>query len=169
MPDWVSQMIETLIVLLILAVAVLWFRLNANAGIAHVVHPNSAASKIAQHMPIPWNDRLLPPDATHIAWIMLGDAPHGRIHALHLQTLESFYADSAKANSPIGPMIVRSIELESEILALDATAASEIMYAIARVADDGLEQWLGRDGAWVSRWSNDADVMNIFGDSKRLT
>ena len=161
-------MIEALVIVSLLAVAVLWFRMNSIAGMAHVVRPKSAASKIAQHMPVPWNERLLPPDATHIAWIMLGEAAHGRIHALHLQTLESFYADSAKANSPIGPMIVRSIELESEILALDATAASEIMYAIVRVGDDGLEQWLGRDGEWVNRWSEHADVMNVFGDSKRL-
>lgn len=161
-------MIEALVIVALIAIGILWFRINSVAGMAHVVHPNSAASKIAQHMPVPWNERLLPPDATHIAWIMLGEATHGRIHALHLQTLESFYADSAKARSPIGPMIVRSIELESEILALDATAASEIMYAIARVGEDGLEQWLGRDGAWVNRWSEHADVMNIFGDPKRL-
>jgi hypothetical protein len=43
------------------------------------------------------------------------------------------------------------------------------MYAIARIDQDGSERWLARNGGWVSRWSPDADVQDIFGDRRSVT
>jgi hypothetical protein len=131
--------------------------------------PGSPAAAIAQQRDLLWHSQLIPPEATHIAWIMLGRSDYGTVHTLALQDIHSVRQDILEASSPMGPIITKSIELEMDMMGRGCIAASEIMYAIARIDRDGNERWLGRNGTWVSRWSPDADVQDIFGDQRSVT
>ncbi len=163
-------MIELALVGIVVSFAFCMFYLNRKIEAnMRVVTPGSAADRIQQEHIVPWHDRELPWDATHIAWIMLGDGDMGTIHTLYLQTIESFREESDEADSPIGPIITRSIEMELDIIERGCKAATEIMYAIARIDQQGNECWLSRDGSWVARWHEDSDIQNIFGDSRVVT
>jgi hypothetical protein len=163
MTDWI---IITILLVLVAGICYLNYKVEAKMRIAT---PGSPAAKIQQERVIPWHDRELPWDATHIAWIMLGDGDLGRIHTLYLQTIESFREESDEADSAIGPIITRSIEMEMDIIERGCKSATEIMYAIARIDRQGNECWLALDGSWVARWSEDSDIQNIFGDQRTVT
>jgi hypothetical protein len=163
MTDWII-----IPVLLLLAAGMFWLNHKVEAQM-RVASPGSAAARMQQEQVVPWHNRNLPYDATHIAWIMLGDGDMGRVHSLYLQSLESFREESAEADSAIGPIITRSIEMEMDMLDRGCKAATEIMYAIARIDTQGNECWLARDGSWVARWSNESDIQNIFGDPRTVT
>lgn len=165
MRAWECQMID--VVLTILA-------LCAGAGIWHLfTRPSNPRPEQPRRAPVTrlnmFNERIIPGDATHIAWIMLGSCEHGTVHTLCLQDLNSLDADIKAASSPIGPCIVKSIELELDMRERGCTAASELMYAIARIDREGNETWLSNHGEWVCRWSKDADIQNIFGEQRTVT
>lgn len=111
---------------------------------------------------IPWHEGPVPIDATHIAWIMLGEGDQGRVHTLLLQTLENLADEVQEARSPWGPIIVHSITLECDIRSRGCVPVSEVMYAIARVDAEGNEWWMGRRGEWTSRWSDRAKIYECF-------
>jgi hypothetical protein len=37
-----------------------------------------------------------------------------------------------------------------------------VLYAVARVDENGNETWLSRSGAWVARWSDEAEIYEVF-------
>ena len=132
-----------------------------------VVLPGDPMHRPSQEAPIPWHSKRLPRDATHIAWIMLGQGEIGSVHTLYVQTLESLKHEVAASKSPWGPIITHSIELECDIRDRGCTPASEIMYAVARIDGDGNEYWLGKHGGWVNRWASDASIYDVFGAEAR--
>jgi hypothetical protein len=163
-------MTEWIVIPLLISLAVLMFWLNSRVEAQmRIVTKNSPASAVTTDKRLLWQGRELPWEATHIAWIMLGHGDYGTVHTLALQDLASLRADIISADSPLGPIIAKSIELEMDMLGRGCRAASEIMYAIARIDRAGNETWLSRDGDWVARWSSDADVQNIFGDHRTVT
>ena len=104
--------------------------------------------------------REVPADATHIAWIMLGEGPEGRVHTLYLQTLDNLRSEITSATSPWGPIIATSIELEADIRMRGCVPVTEVMYSVVRVDRDGSEQWFGQSG-WGARWNDDA-IYQVF-------
>lgn len=109
--------------------------------------------------------RAVPADATHIAWIMLGDGPSGRVHTLYLQTLDSLRDEVTSANSPWGPIIAHSIDLELDIRSRGCLPVTEVMYSVVRVDREGNEAWLTRNG-WGARWDDDS-IFEVFPDQVR--
>lgn len=163
-------MTEWIIISLLIGLALLMFLFNRRLeGQMRVVSKGSQALSISQNRTILWHDQAIPWEATHIAWIMLGQSDYGTVHTLALQDLESLRQDIVTSDSPLGPIIAKSIEMEMDMLGRGCRAASEIMYAIARIDSAGNETWLSKDGDWVARWSPDADVQNIFGDHRTVT
>lgn len=163
-------MTEWLLIPGLLGLAALMFYLNHRLEAKmRVVSKGSPALALARDRTILWHDQAIPWEATHIAWIMLGEGDYGTVHTLALQDIESLRQDILTADSPLGPIITKSIELEMEMLGRGCRAASEIMYAIARIDGSGNETWLSKDRSWVARWSEDADVQNIFGDHRTVT
>lgn len=158
-----------IISLLVCAVAAMFVLCHRVESRMRVVLSGSPVAKVAQQRNLLWHSQLIPPEATHIAWIMLGRTDYGTVHTLALQDIQSVRRDIVEANSPIGPIITKSIELEMDMMTRGCTSSSEIMYAIARIDRDGSERWLARDGTWVSRWSPDADVQDVFGDQRTIT
>ena len=104
----------------------------------------------------------IPPDATHIAWIMHGEGEAGRVHTLYLQTLDNLRSEIVEAQSPWGPIIATSIELETDIRSRGCVPVTEVMYVIARVDRDGNERWLSRSREWVNRWDTAAQIYEVF-------
>lgn len=127
-----------------------------------IVLPGSPMHRADRNRDIPWHTPRVPVDATHIAWIMLGEGEAGRVHTLYLQTLAHLRQEVESAQSPWGPIIANSIELELDIRGRGCVPISEVMYAVARVDADGSEQWLGKQGDWVSRWSESAEIFEVF-------
>lgn len=163
-------MTEWLLISGLLGLAALMFYLNHRLEAKmRVVSKGSPALALARDRTILWHDQAIPWEATHVAWIMLGQGDYGTVHTLALQDIESLRQDILTADSPLGPIIAKSIEMEMDMLGRGCRAASEIMYAIARIDRAGNETWLSKDGDWVARWSADADVQNIFGDHRTVT
>jgi len=163
-------MTEWIIISLLIGLAILMFRFNRRLeGQMRVVSKGSQALSISQTRTVLWHNQEVPWEATHIAWIMLGESDYGTVHTLSMQDIESVRRDIVTADSPLGPIIAKSIELEMDMLGRGCKAASEIMYAIARIDSSGNETWLSTDGAWVARWSPSADVQNIFGDHRTVS
>jgi hypothetical protein len=114
----------------------------------------------------------------HVPIILQQDAgfPYGFLlgvrdgyHSVDGLGVKSVREESDEADSAIGPIITRSIEMELDIIERGCKSATEIMYAIARIDRQGNECWLARDGSWVARWSEDSDIQNIFGDQRTVT
>jgi hypothetical protein len=93
---------------------------------------------------------------------MHGEGDLGTVHTLYLQTLESLRREVEESRSPWGPIITHSIELECDIRGRGCVPTSEVLYAVARVDADGNELWLSNSGAWVTRWSDDAEIYEVF-------
>lgn len=127
-----------------------------------VVLPGDPLYQTKAASTIPWSGTIVPGDATHIAWIMFGAGQIGTVHTLYLQTLTNLHEEIRTAGSPIGPVIVHSVELETDIRGRGCVPTSEVMYAVVRVDDEGNETWLGRSGDWVARWAPDAQLYEVF-------
>lgn len=163
-------MTEWLLLLGMMGLAALMVYLNHRVeSQMRVVSKTSPALALARDRQFLWHDQQIPLEATHIAWIMLGNSDYGTVHTLSMQDLDSVRQDIVTSDSPLGPIIAKSIELEMDMLGRGCRAASEIMYAIARIDGSGNETWLSKDGAWVARWSAEADVQNIFGEHRTVS
>jgi len=143
--------------------AYLWHLLTRNVPPqARIVLPGQPMHRPDHAREIPWHTPTVPVDATHIAWIMHGEGDLGTVHTLYLQTLESLRREVEESRSPWGPIITHSIELECDIRGRGCEPTSEVLYAVARVDENGNETWLSRSGAWVARWSDEAEIYEVF-------
>ena len=157
-------MIEVLLLIIaLLAGAYIWHlamrRVPPQARIVLPGHPMHRPDHAAK---IPWHQPTVPLEATHIAWIMHGQGEQGLVHTLYLQTLDSLRAEVMESRSPWGPIITHSIELECDIRGRGCVPISEVLYAVARIDADGNEEWLSKRGDWVNRWSEDAEIYEVF-------
>lgn len=157
-------MIETLLfIVALLAGAYIWHLATRNIpASARIVLPGHPMHRPDHALRIPWHTPLVPPEATHIAWIMHGEGEGGVVHTLYLQTIDSLRAEIHDARSPWGPIITHSIELECDIRGRGCIPTSEVCYAVARIDGEGTERWLGRSGDWVARWSEEAEIYEVF-------
>ena len=157
-------MTEVLLILVaLLCGAIIWHLFTRNTPPqARIVLPGHPMHRPDRAREIPWHEPRVPLAATHIAWIMHGEGDLGTVHTLYLQTLASLRQEVQDANSPWGPIIAHSIELECDIRGRGCVPTSEVMYAVARVDSDGNEYWLSRDGSWVARWSAEAEIFEVF-------
>jgi len=157
-------MIEgALFIVALLSGAYLWHLLNRRIEQRmRVVLPGTPMHRPDISTAIPWHTPMVPLDATHIAWIMHGAGEVGNVHTLYLQTIDSLRREVDDARSPWGPIIAHSIELECDIRSRGCKPTSEVMYAVARVDDDGNEWWLSANGDWVNRWSPAAEIYEVF-------
>jgi len=152
-----------LFIVALLGGAYLWHLATRNVPpAARIVLPGHPMHRPDHAAQIPWHTPFVPVEATHIAWIMHGEGNGGVVHTLYLQTLDSLRAEILDARSPWGPIIAHSIELECDIRGRGCTPTSEVLYAVARIDGEGNEEWLGRDGDWVARWSEQAEIYEVF-------
>lgn len=160
---WGCSMIEWILVACLLACGiVLAIVLSRREPAMRIVLPGDPMSQPDHSKFLPWHTPSVPIDATHIAWIMHGAGEGGNVHTLYLQSLDSLRDEIVEARSPWGPVILHSIELETDIRSRGCVPISEVLYAIARVDPEGNEQWLSRSGSWVNRWAREAQIYEVF-------
>lgn len=159
-------MIEAIMfsMLFLLAGSVIYLLSRIDAG-AKIMLPGSRILRQNTRGISGFLGQRIPTDATHIAWIMLGEGEAGRVHTLYLQALKSVRDDITSANSPWGPIIAHSIELECDIRSRGCIPTTEIMWAVVKVDANGNEQWLNASG-WGARWQ-EGSMFEVFPNQVR--
>lgn len=159
--DWGWIVIE-LVCLLVMSVAVVGLALYAviptRGSVPMAVAPARPDLKTCDSW-LPFCPVSIPPDATHIAWIMCGARSEEVVYSLRLEDIQS-----VKSQAMLGGwnlFVLRSIELEDDLRSREAFPATDIRYAIARCTGTGEKWWSG--SRWVSRWHRTAGVFDAFG------
>lgn len=156
-------MIETAMyaLLVILTGAVMYLLARRDPG-ARVILPGDPLHQRNEWRGGSLLGRSIPIESTHIAWIMLGEGAAGRVHTLYLQSIESLRDEADEAKSMWGPIIAHSIELECDIRGRGCMPVTELLYAVARIDSAGNERWMSKAGGWVNRWSEDAEIREVW-------
>lgn len=112
---------------------------------------------------IPYYPAPLPEDATHVAFIVMGQCEHGSVYSLAVQDIEAAAAEVQAATYSHDPVIRKMVELEDDLLTRGCSLKGDIHIAIVHADDDGTEKWWS-GSKWVPRWHRSAALFNLWGE-----
>jgi hypothetical protein len=112
---------------------------------------------------IPYYPLPLPDEATHVAFVMMGETEHGSVYSLSVQPIEDAEQEVRRAVSWADPPIQKAIQLEDDLHARGCRTAGDLRFCVVKIDADGNQRWWsGRK--WVPRWHRDAALFDIWGD-----
>jgi hypothetical protein len=110
---------------------------------------------------VPWYPQVVPPDATHMTYILVGEGPNGRTFALRNQTIAEAIQEAALETCLVTPVIRQMCALEDDLYQRGCQPVTEVRFVLTQHQDGGERWWSGRK--WLPRWHRDAAVYDIWG------
>lgn len=112
---------------------------------------------------IPYYPLPLPDEATHVAFVMMGQAEHGAVYTLSVQPIDEAEREVQQSVSWADPPIRKAIELEDDLQSRGCATRGDLRFCIVKIDGEGTERWWsGRK--WVPRWHRDAALFDIWGE-----
>jgi hypothetical protein len=133
---------------------------NARMGIAPIRSGFSIGDRFSR---LPYYPLPIPEDATHIAWVMMGQGADGVVYSLAVQDLDAAKSEVRQSKHSHDPVITQMMMLEADLNSRGCQSTSDLRFCLARVDDDGNEHWWS-GSKWVRRWHRDAALFDVWGE-----
>jgi hypothetical protein len=135
---------------------------NAQMGVAPI-RPRVGLPYRHPASRLPYYPLPVPDDATHVAWVMMGQGQNGTVYSLAVQDILAAEMACRAARHTYDPVIQQMIVLESDLVGRGCNSTGDLRFCLARVDDEGTEHWWS-GSRWVKRWHRDAALFDVWGE-----